>query len=104
MASPRPYTQTKLAENLEQYYLRRANLTEQSELADWERDTVFMRIALSLWPVDAEAAGSAYQQSARMRLRLRWEGFQAIISTREQLESLVEVADHVKAHLRKKHR
>ena len=104
MTTNRPQTQTKLAENLEQWYGRRANLVEQSELADWERDAVFMKLALSLWPVDMEAAASAYQQSARMRLRLRWEGFEAIIGVREQLEALVEVADHVKAHLRKKFR
>jgi len=104
MGTPRPHTQTQLAENLERYYERRAGLTEHKELADWERDTVYMKIALKLWPVDSEAAASPYNHSARMRMRLRWEGFQAVTSVREQLEALIEVADYIKAHLRKKYR
>lgn len=84
-----------IARNLEAWYARRQQAGERAT-APWERDKVFVALALALWPMDMEAA--AYQ-SARQRLRLRWEGFHACADGALQLEALLQTAEYVRALL-----
>lgn len=79
-------SQSELGARLEAYYQRRS---VKSELAEWERDEAFMALAMTLWPADFEIAYEGYRgQSARQRLRLRHEGFRAIIGARLQIAAL----------------
>ncbi len=98
----RPYTQTELAKGLERYYAVRRGLVPDPELASWEHDAVFMSLALTLWPVDMEAAAHCGfpADTARMRLRLRWEGFRAAADVQQRLEALLVTADFVRAQMK----
>ena len=79
-------TQSELGARLEKYYAQRS---VKSELAEWERDEVFMAVAATTWPVDFEIASQGYPgQSARQRLRLRHEGFIVLTNARQQVEAL----------------
>ncbi len=105
MARAGPHTQSELAENLEQWYVNRASNVELrggANAADWEKDKVFMALALSLWPVDMESAGEMdhHSTSARMRLRLRHEGFRGATDVSERLVTLLATADYVREQLK----
>lgn len=90
-------SQSELGARLETYYARR---NVKSDLADWERDEVFMAVAMTTWPVDCEMAYDGYQgQSARQRLRLRHEGFRALTNARLQIEALRAAAIEALAKL-----
>lgn len=105
MSRSRPHTQSELAKGLEGWYARRqahVKLRGGNALALWESDEIFMALALALWPVDMEcAADPHYQgQSARMRLRLRWEGFRATSDVQRRLEAMLATADFVRSELK----
>lgn len=97
-----PHTQTDLAESLEKWHAVRRERDVDLEKASWEDDNVFMGLALTLWPVDTEAAshGGYHAQSARMRLRLRWEGFRAAADVQQRLDALLATADYVREQMR----
>ncbi len=105
MSHPHPHTQSELAENLERWYGARAakvKLRGGDTLADWEKDKIFMVLAFNLWPVDMEAAKDPhYQSTARMRLRLRWEGFRGAADASERLTTMLATADYVREQLRR---
>jgi hypothetical protein len=105
VARPGPHTQTELAENLEKWYARRSRnvkLRGGDDLAPWEKDDVFMALALSLWPVDMEGASDPhYHSSQRMRMRLRWEGFRAGTDAAQRLEALLRTAEFIREKTRK---
>ncbi len=100
--SKRPYTQTELAKGLERWYAVRRGLVDEGEQAGWENDKVFMALALTLWPVDMEAAahGGFGGDTSRMRLRLRWEGFRSAVDAQQRLEALLVTADYVRKQLK----
>ncbi len=100
--SKRPYTQTALAKGLERWYAVRRGLVDEGERASWETDKIFMALALTLWPVDMEAAahGGYGGDTSRMRLRLRWEGFRAGADAQQRLEACLVTADYVRKQLK----
>ena len=103
MSRPHPHTQTELAETLERWYATRSSkvqLRGGSDLADWEKDAVFMVLAMQLWPVDMEASTDPhYQTSNRMRMRIRHEGFRAAADAADHLVAFLATADFIRTQL-----
>jgi hypothetical protein len=71
-------------------YLERRHAAREADLAEWESDAVFLELAAVTWPDDFDkACKPGYRaQSARDRLRLRWQGYRAIERAKEQVEGL----------------
>lgn len=78
-------------DELEKYYARMRELGRDA-LADWERDPAFIAIAAVRCPVDLE--GSALgRESNRMRMRMRYEGYQMLAYARREVEALKTACD-----------
>jgi hypothetical protein len=98
-----PYNAT-LEERLERWYSDRTT-NQATLLADWERDRAFLAIAVTQYPADIELARlTSYKaQSARQRLRLRWEGFHLMRNARQQMQALADASQILMAELDGQH-
>lgn len=63
-------------------------------IAEWERDTAFVALALARFPLDMEQAktGGYKAQHARQRLRLIHKGFRLIVDARAEAQALLLAA------------
>lgn len=80
----------RAGDELERYLAWRRE-AEHPPLAAWERDKAFLALAVTLWPDDAE--GSALgRESNRQRMRLRYEGYRALVDAKGQIQALRDAA------------
>ena len=87
-----PEQRRRAVTRLERWYGERAR-NGPAQFADWEQDEVFLELALAIWPLDMEMArGARYEESARSRLRLRWEGYSALTNAKAQVQALADAA------------
>lgn len=88
-ASADPQARRLIVERLEGWLLDRQRHSG-TPLADWEQDHAFLALATAEYPLDMEMARmETYKaQSARQRLRLRWEGYRLVLGARQKIEAL----------------
>lgn len=82
---------SSIERGLEEYLARVRRFQKNRFMADWERDTAFMALALTLWPDDCEASAMG-RDSNRSRMRLRYQGYKALANAKEQVQALQHAA------------
>lgn len=77
----------KTTEDSLEQYMTRLRHHRSAVKSNWESDDNFVRLAMALWPTDMEASALG-RDSNRSRMRLRFQGYQAITQARQQVDAL----------------
>jgi len=88
-----PRVRADLVVRLENWYGNREK-NIRAQLADWEKDKVFVALALTEYQLDMElCVCPRFEPSARTRMRLRWEGHRLLPDARAKVEALRQAAE-----------
>lgn len=89
-----PQTRRLIAARLEKWLTDRQKHSG-TPLADWEQDEAYLALVAVEYPLDMELARmETYKaQSARQRLRLRYEGYLLLRDARRKIEALRAAAE-----------